>query len=219
MKQAIITLYTDNMQEVVDLTTPTHKDFAEKNQWHQTARRIEPENCLWDKLEIISEYLDLDFDAILWVDADAMITNPNWKIDWILDKNKNADVFLTSDINGLNAGVMYIRNTDRSKQFFHACRTYGKTLFGDRPNGEQQAIRHFSLAYPYDGIIHYLDDQRILNSYWKGEYKYPLCEKAHWSYGDFILHIPGTPNERRVEIFTEASKLINNGGAQDSVEG
>ena len=219
MKQAIITLYTESMQSVTDLTIPSHIEFATTNNWHQDAVLVEPDNCLWEKMQLICDYLNKDFDTVLWVDADAMITNPKLQIDWILDKNKNADVFLTADINGLNAGIMYIRNTNRAKQFFYSCTNYGKTLYSDRPNGEQQAIRHFSLAYPYEGIVHYMDDQRHLNSYWEGAYQYPLCEKAHWSYGDFILHLPGTPNERRVEIFTEASKLINNGGVQDSVEG
>jgi hypothetical protein len=219
MKQAIITLYTENMKDVVDLTIPTHKNFAINNGWHQDAVLVEQENCLWDKLHLISDYLNKDFDTVLWVDADAMITNPKLNIDWILDTNENADLFLTSDINGLNAGVMYFRNTIRIKAFLHACRYYGKVLYGDRTQGEQQAIRHFSLAHPYNGIIHYFDNQRIFNSYWKGDWTYPNCEKSEWSIGDFILHLPGTPNERRVEIFTEASKLINNGGVQDSVEG
>lgn len=208
MKAAIVTLYTESMQSVADLTIPSHVEFASKNGWDQCAILAEQENCLWDKMQLICDYLNKDYDVVMWIDVDALITNTSWSVDWILKEDKHADIFLTSDVNGLNAGVMLIRNTDRAKAFFYACTNYGKTLFGDRPNGEQQSIRHFSLAYPYDGIVHYLTDQRTLNSYYPELYKYPGSELAHWTPGDFILHLPGTPNEKRVEIFTEVSKLI-----------
>lgn len=208
MKGAIITLYTESMKEVADLTIPTHIKFAETLGWDQTSLVAQQEDCLWAKMDLISHHLEKPYDVVLWIDADAMITNTNKSIDDILSQNENSDVFLTADINGLNAGIMVIINTDKTKCFFHACRTYGKTLFGDRPNGEQQAIRHFSLAYPYDGIVHYLKNQRDLNSYYPNLYEYPNSELAHWEKGDFILHLPGTPNDKRVEIFNEVGKLL-----------
>jgi hypothetical protein len=205
--KAIITLYTESMQEVADLTIPTHIAFAQNNGWQQDSVIVEQEGCLWAKMQLICDYLNKPYDAVFWLDVDAMVTNPEKSIDWILKENKRADVFLTSDINGLNAGIMLIRNTDRAKCFFYSCTTYGKVLFGDRPNGEQQAIRHFSLDHPYNGIVHYLDNQRELNSYYPNLYTYPQSELAHWHKGDFILHLPGTPNERRVEIFNETGKV------------
>lgn len=208
MKSAIITLYTENMQSVANFTVPTHIEFAEKNNWDQVTILSDNADSLWAKMQLICDYLDKDYKAVMWVDADAMITNTSFSVDWILDENKNADVFLTSDVNGLNAGVMLIRNTDRAKAFFYACTNYGKTLFGDRQNGEQQAIRHFSLAHPYEGIIYYLPDQRTLNSYYPNLYKYPGSELAHWTSRDFILHLPGTSNDIRVEIFDKVGKVL-----------
>ena len=208
MKAAIITLYTESMKDVGEIATNSHIEFAKKHDWTEDSILVEEEGCIWSKVAFISDYLRFSYDAILWVDADAMITNPELSIDWILDEDKNADVFLTADINGLNSGIMLIRNTDRSKAFFHAVTHYGRVLFGDRPNGEQQAIRHFSLAYPYEGIVHYLKNQRDLNSYYPNLYNYPGSELAHWQKGDFILHLPGTPNEKRIEIFNEVGKLL-----------
>jgi hypothetical protein len=202
--RAVISLYSENMQAVADLTIPSHVRFAEQHGWHQDAVVVDQENSLWEKLNFISQYLEKDYTSVLWLDADVLITNPK-PITWILDENPAADVFLTADVNGLNAGVILIRNTPWSKAYFYACRTHGKTLFGDRPNGEQQALQHFSSAYPYAGIVHYVP-QRELNSYHAGAYDYPNCRLASWQQGDFALHLPSLPNEDRILILKQYIK-------------
>jgi hypothetical protein len=199
--KSVISLYSENMQAVADLTIPSHVKFAEAYGWNQEAKIVDQENCLWEKLNLISEHLSQKHSAVLWLDADVLITNPK-PITWILDENPAADVFLTADINGLNAGAMLIRNTDWSKAFFYACKTHGKTLFGDRPNGEQQAIQHFASVYPYAGIVHYIP-QRELNSYHPDAYEYPKSHSAHWQNGDFALHLPSLENEIRIEILKQ----------------
>jgi hypothetical protein len=202
--RAVISLYSENMQAVADLTIPSHVRFADKYGWHQDAVLADQENSLWEKLNLISHYLEKDYKSVLWLDADVLITNPK-PITWILEENHAADVFLTADVNGLNAGVMFIRNTPWSKAFFYACSNHGKTLFGDRPNGEQQALQHFSSVYPYAGIVHYVP-QRELNSYHPDAYDYPNCRLASWQSGDFALHLPSLPNEDRVEILKQYIK-------------
>lgn len=202
--KAVISLYTEKMQAVADITIPSHIKFAESYGWDQEAIKVEQENCLWEKLNMISNFLMGDYSTVLWLDADVLITNPK-PITWILDENKAADIFLTADINGLNAGVMLVRNTPWSKAFFFACSNHGKTLFADRPNGEQQAIQHFSSVYPYAGIVEYVP-QRELNSYHPGAYDYPNCRTAAWQKGDFALHLPSLPNEDRINILKEYIK-------------
>ena len=203
-KIAIITCHSENMRSVADLTVPSHKAFADAWGCDHEARVVPQEECLWAKLNMVSEYLETH-ELVWWLDTDALVTES--RPEGHPHPPAVDHVIATADINGLNAGVFAAYSSPRTMRFFHACRTYGKVLFGDRPDADQQTMRYFSLDHPYKGIIEYVT-QRAMNSYWPGAYEYPGCEAAWWEPGDFILHLPGLPNERRVEILNEASTML-----------
>ena len=202
MNTAIITCFSENMQAVADLTVPTHQRLAEALGASQEARPVPKETCLWDKIAMVRQYLETH-DQVLWLDADAAVTSVELQgRAWLTTPPPTPVVLVTSDINGLNSGVFMATAGLQTQEYFCAVERYGKTLFGDRPNPEQQAMRHFSLEPRYAGLVQYLP-QTEMNSYWPGAYDYPGAELAHWKPGHLILHLPGLYNERRIEILQQ----------------
>lgn len=194
----VLSLSTPNMADVVALTRPTHEAIAGRHGYthlHIVHPGDSERPPVWAKIDAIYEQLEAG-NNVWWFDADAA-TNP--------EKNPytGRDVTASCDINGLNAGVFHVSSNPETLRLFYACKTHGYTLFGDRVTGEQMALQHFTSHEPYCGMITYLP-QRSLNSYWPGAYEYPGCENDHWRTGDFVLHLPGLTNERRVEILKEA---------------
>ena len=202
--KAVITCYSDNMQEVADLTIPTQKAYADSIWATYEARVVPSEDAVWTKIDMVREFLASPekHDAVIWMDADLAITNP--EADSLF--GIGSEITLSADINGLNAGIFFARNTPEVRRYFHAVGTHGKTLFGDKVTGEQLAMQHFASHFPYGGIIAYVA-QEHMNAYWPGAYEQPDSEDSPWKPGCFALHLPGMPNERRVEIFREIGLL------------
>ena len=90
----------------------------------------------WQKVHAIDAVLHKkECSRLIWLDADAIIIHP---------KNiphTNRDIALTRDLNGINTGVMIIKNTIWSDAFFH--RVASTTIYDYHPWWEQAAITHF----------------------------------------------------------------------------
>lgn len=211
---ALVTCYTEDFTPVADLTVPTHREYAERHGYVYENRIVPKEVVLRQKLEMVYEYLEAGHKAVMWTDADAMVTNMTESLRDLFRANsfsmlvsRIAGVYLTTDVHGLNAGVFAVHNQLLTRQLFYALKGYGYDLFQDRMNPEQQAMRHLLSAAPYDDLVEYVP-QKSLNAYWPGAYDYPGAEDVAWQPGDFILHLPAIPNSRRVEIFREAVEKI-----------
>jgi len=75
-------------------------DFIETNQDRPTA---------WYKIKVIQKILPL-CEWIFWSDADSVIWNPNLPLDRHIDDK--FDVIVSKDLNGINMGNFFIRNTE-----------------------------------------------------------------------------------------------------------
>lgn len=207
MKTLVLSCYTPSMQPVAELTIPTHKALAEHiGADHRAVELADAPitEIMWAKPELVSDALEEGYN-VWWIDADAAVTNVEAvpTVGQIYGWEADGAIEATCDINGLNAGVFFVRNCWRTEQFFYACKTHGRTLFEGVNTGEQMAMCHFASRPPYENIIAYCDRQRTMNSYWPKAYTYPGCEAAWWERGDFILHLPGLTNSKRVEILRE----------------
>jgi hypothetical protein len=197
MKIVVCTCYSGNMQEVADLTVPSHKKLADFLGAVHVVETVPEEGAAWAKLDMVSQLLP-SFEALLWLDTDLLVTNPA-----ALQPCSQENLITAPwDINGFNSGVFWALNGILVRKFFHACRTHGRSVWGDRVAGDQIAMQHFSSHTPYRGLVH-LVPLKSFCSYWKGAYEYPGCEADWWGDGDAALHLPGIPNERRVEIFKQ----------------
>lgn len=84
----VLTGYDDAMSELGDITTPSKQAWAERHGYAFECVRtyttdIHPS---WQKMRFIRERI-ASFDAIVWLDADSVITDPTWTVDDIMDPN------------------------------------------------------------------------------------------------------------------------------------
>jgi hypothetical protein len=197
MNTTVLSFYTPAMQAVGEVTAQHNQKFAERCGFAFQCRILldetTPDEAMWRKPELIFDLLRAG-ENVWWIDADAVVTNPE-----ALPPCDPAKITISCDIHGMNAGVFHVPSTPQTLRFFYACLTHGRTLFGDRATGEQRAMQHFSGYEPYKDILSFVP-QRVLNSYWPMEYSYPGEDEGAWQPGDFILHMPGLSNERRVDI-------------------
>ena len=75
----------------------------------------EPEQSCYGKLKLAKKLLP-NYDFIMCMDVDAIFTNFNTKIEDITDKS-SADLIFSHDPNGINIGIIFIRNSDWSINF------------------------------------------------------------------------------------------------------
>ena len=112
----------------------------------------------WQKVYAIDTVLHMDdCSRLLWLDGDAIVMQP------VNLPETTRNIALTKDHNGINTGVMIIKNTEWSDRFFH--RVANTTTFNNHPWWEQAAIRHFiQTERKIEKHIEYIPHE-IYNSY------------------------------------------------------
>jgi hypothetical protein len=158
---------------------------------------------------------------ILNSDTDCMITNMNIKIEDILDKvaDENTHVIVPVDCNGINCGVLLIRNSPIGKAFLDVVAS-SEPLYRHWYMQENQCIQDLVIGTflteqgvknggTFWSTVTRVIPQRIMNSY---DYKNLPQFKNHkdikdilgtdgqWQKGDFMVQFPSTPLEYRLKV-------------------
>jgi hypothetical protein len=112
----------DEYIEKVAICLESHKNYSIKNGYNyrlETDLLDSKRPIPWSKILFLKRLLaNSRHEVIVWVDADAMITNNQIKIEDYLDLLGDKDLLLTEDCNGaINTGVMILRNTPWVKIF------------------------------------------------------------------------------------------------------
>lgn len=135
-------------------------------------------------------HVQLTSDWVWWLDADALIMNPQINISSVLlsalaahddgmGSSNSIDLVFTKDSQGLNSGSFFIRVSAWSVTFWEAVLALSHAH--ECPWSDQCAIRRWSELHPGGLDKHALFiDKRLINSY-----------PDDYSVGDFVLHWPG----------------------------
>ena len=149
----------------------------------------------WSKIPLIQKYLP-NYDWIMWIDGDVMITNQERKIeDFIALLPESKFLLIGRDFQGLNAGVFVIRNCplafeflervwkrdDMSRKLFHEQTAMTDLLKTEKFRGSARIIPHGHIS--------------IFNAY-----DYRMDQKVHWRPGDFCIHFAGLKGENLVHL-------------------
>lgn len=136
----------------------------------------------WSKIPLILKYLPR-YDYVVWIDGDTYIMNPEITLESLIDEwMEGKDMMMASDHVCLNAGVMFIKNTAFSKEFFE--KTYTMEEYIYTGNWEQDAIIKLYETNTFDSqnkikIVRF-PQQIAFNSYY-----------YNFKYGQFIIHMAG----------------------------
>lgn len=157
---------------------------------HLTSSDSEGRPPSWGKVKALIRILNEqpDVEYLFWIDADALITNPFFRLETLcekLDKSKRT-MFVTVDGGGnINLGVFLMKRTPhallileglwKQEQFINHCWWEGGAIFALYPHIFQAML--------------VTRENRLFNSYLTGE--------QPWGFGDFVLHFAGMGGDAR----------------------
>jgi hypothetical protein len=138
MRLALATLYTTEIARMAEVTNPSKRAYCER--WGYDFACLEgtldPDRPpAWSKVLFVRRLLD-EYDWVFWLDADALIMNPNVALEDLLDsrysvilaKQPGPDPFGKLH---LNTGSFFMRSDDWSRGFLDDL--YGQSQFIDHP--------------------------------------------------------------------------------------
>jgi hypothetical protein len=166
----------------------------------------------WAKFHLLRKWLPF-YDAILYVDADTLFTRFDSRIESFLPQTKvplaespvgtsdgpskssipqyyEKQLTVTSDWNGLNSGVLLIRNSTLSQRLIDAVFGVDPKKFRNPEWEDQAALIEVVDNGPEDlRRVVEVRPSRPLNAY-PGEMAQGNID-CQWRAGDFIAHVPG----------------------------
>jgi hypothetical protein len=191
---AIATLYTPEIAELGLVTSGVMRAYAERHGYTAIVARslLDPSrHPFWSKLVLVEHYLSNNPSCkwVMWMDADAVITNPEKRLEDFLERG--VDFVIAEDpYSPVNSGVFLARNC--AATIYVLRRAYAKTHLLPHELAEQMAVAE-ALFDSRATVNTRLVSRRLLNSF-AGEH-----EK-----GDFIIHYAGWPAERKLAAAKKA---------------
>lgn len=202
----VCTYYTNDFKPLYDITSKTLINYCNKFGHDFIGRKISQyhRHPVWYKIELLIELID-KYDYVLFIDCDAAITN-NIPIDVFLSSK---DIYLSNDINGLNSGVMLLKQTKWAKKFLLDCWNIDRNnkIYSGQFNFETTQAEQLSIIANIDNEKAEYLPQNIFNSYIYSLYnlQYPQGE---WNENSFILHLAGLSLSARLEIFSRVLSRV-----------
>jgi hypothetical protein len=207
MKILVLTGCDAAMDSVGNLTAPNHHFYAQLHGYaFERVRDYEPgSHPSWQKMRLIQERLP-NYDAILWLDADTIVTNPKRPVTKLIDGH--AGLIVSKDwtnplpedeIKHFSLGNFVFTNNAQS--FILLNLAMARTEWANQPLWEQQAIQEEYRANPEVRPWVKILPRRVLNSV-------PATPTTTgdepWEPGDFLCHFTYLPNEERVRHIPRA---------------
>lgn len=165
----------------------------------------------WDKLSLLYEKLNEDYDYIMTSDADVVITNRDKSIEDIILKYYNDNIFMliSKDYNSLNSGNIIWKNCQETKIFL-------KKVLDVRTNIRYTLNKPFKSIgiYEQPSIIYIINKEyeyyknkiNIIPQYEINSYMPIVCKndlkenRGEWHVNDFLIHFAGFNYDKDVEL-------------------
>jgi len=166
----------------------------------------------WNKVPAILENLTTS-KYLVWIDADAIISNHSISIEKIINRDPNYDLYLCMDINVekecINSGVMIIKNTTWSKNLFK------KVWLNENPHHHNdqnilwlEIMKEIDPSVPNrihypkycDNLVHPKVKVLPENDFNSNIYNYRP--------NDFILHLMGAKTDCRINIMRQINTKL-----------
>jgi hypothetical protein len=193
----LVTNWDDDYEHIASIVEQNRREYAAVHGYGIIERHYPGS---WGKLNALLDAWN-DSEWLWWLDADACITDTRQKLESLI--REDADVVITCDRNGINCGSMLIRPCPQLKAIFEEL-LHRRSDF-DWPNGlwEQNGLM-WMLWKIKDRV--YILPQHTMNSFATSD-----AGSHAWQPGDFVLHCPGLPDEKRVALLTQAVRNAKGG--------
>jgi hypothetical protein len=211
MKIGVFCYHDEPYKCVADVTMPVLRRYCERHGYglHVSENETTERGILWKLVPDLLGGME-HYDWVVHLNTDTLITNHSFRIDQLLNRHFVIPMVLNADLEWtLNDGFLAVKNSDEGRWLLRE--TWGmfgapNSLAGNRdgkvtcPLNALEAMHRTSRSAQ---AMMYVVPQNWCNSFLYTEYGLPETTPGHWQPGDFILHLPGRTNARRVELFTQ----------------
>ena len=201
---AFLNAYTSDYKNIADLTVPNKREYCLQHGYDFL--EIIDDNTFgkhpaFAKFSSAIKYLPF-YDWIFYNDTDSLIMNYNVKLESFIDNNY--DFIVSYDINGLNSGQWFVKNTTWALNFM--TKVFNRNEFNNFGGWADQVA--FCNTWLYSGEAMQktkIVPQKLFNSYLyetfgkNDEGNYPDWEQGQFKMGDFCLHLCGLEAKPRMD--------------------
>lgn len=204
MRKLLLTGYDAAMSSVGDLTAPLMCEYAERHHLDFQCRTDYPpdRDPMWRKVDFVIEALADAYDAVMWLDADTIVTNPakawqgkphgvHMSRDWGADAR-------VSDMSTCNF-VAFTDSLPLWRLIVSHASSREFALFH-----EQGAMRDFHAEHQWVRDIVHVHPRRAFNAV-PAEIQGAV---EPWQAGDWLCHMTNLPNADRAGLFHKIMERI-----------
>jgi hypothetical protein len=188
----VVTGYTPAWREMGELTAAAWKAYADRHGYGFVCHVADGEDpdgrpASWMRLPLLRDVLTRQgYQRALWVDADALVTNPAVRLESLIDAGQNLQ--LCWDQNSLNCGVMLMDGSPA--MLAHLAEVDGREdLWGEFTRWVEQESFVTTLTHGRHGVKWAELPARAMNAY-----------PGNHRPGDFVLHVGGYPYAQKLAI-------------------
>jgi len=226
MKTLLLTGSNNKMFEILDLTLESKikycsvhgYDLLIKKQWLPSKEvNFTINNIGFLRVFYALQMLSI-YDCVMWIDADAFITNFNYKIENIADSDHcffvSCDWHFKQENHDspFNTGNFIVKKSKNINSFTESFINTAQSFLSNDLQ-EQQTINHMYFNKIQNESIRKVD-KKYLNSVpelmhetqtWQGR---PAIQEP-WTKDSFIAHLTGAKNHERIAIFKKMQSFLN----------
>lgn len=207
MKVCLIMFYDDKIKNYGEINYKINSKYCEKYNLDiilANEKRYNNRHSAWERLPLMIDNI-LNFDYLIWVDADAFFYNDANNIVDIINENKNVNFIFSNDIGNknINTGIFIVKNTQYSIDFLTKW-AYDEELYKNNPipgwwdqgllihmfNNNILNIQENSVTYGYGDLQHFRENDKLNGK-------------------SFIFHLAGLSSDIRYEISKEYFDKLN----------
>lgn len=206
MKLTILTMATEEYWPLLMATAPNRLEYCLR--WDYDFHLIRMPSSEYGQREraLLSAMKGITSEDWVWFQgADVLVTNFLVRADVFCDPT--LDLVISSDCNGINNDSFFVRGSRSGLGFIESVPHWNFVndqlamayLLGGT-NGSRVDVPH-----PLDPDLHVkIVNQKYFNSYpgYSKDYEMP-GHPGQWKPGDFVAHLPGMENTRRLEWVAE----------------
>ena len=196
MKLCILMWYDSNISSYGDINYKINKEYCYKNNINlicSNEKKYNNRPQTWERIPLILEHIN-DYDYVMWMDADShfYIDSKNI-IDFINVNNKYNFIFSNDFVEGINAGIFIVKNSQYSIDFLKKW-GYDDLLYENRSLRvwEDQSV----LLDMHSANILDIKNNSIIIDYGVLQHFYDY-ELGKYSEKPFIIHLAGQTLENR----------------------
>ena len=195
MRISLLTAASTDFWNIMQFTAPNKLDYCLKWGVQLSMRKHDLDRVLpWGEREVFMLDTLKECDWLWFMGADTLIMNHTIDVRIFLDERY--DFIIGKDVNGINNDVFFLRNNHKSQLFLH------KVLASNSYFPQDQTAMHY-VAEMIPSFKVSVVHQKLFNSFLYSEYHYPDDKGGSFTEGDFVLHLPGMPNHRRLQLIRE----------------